>query len=208
MGYNFFMRMRKKKWVKPFLDDEKDYLIDKIDLDHINKEIYLEIGMGMGDFIVESAKNNPDIFYIGLEKDETCVARSIIKAKDNQLNNLKIMLDNADNIEELFKEDCLSGIYLFFSDPWPKTRNHKKRLTYPTFLKKYYKILKKDGFLIFKTDNDSFFLDTLEYINESDFIVVESTRDYHSIERNDILTGYERKFKEEGKNINYLKLIK
>lgn len=202
------MRMRKKKWVRPFLDNEKEYLTENIDLDNIYNDIYLEIGMGMGDFIVESSKNNPDIFYIGLEKDETCVARAIIKAQDYHLDNLRIILDNADNIEELFKENTLSGIYLFFSDPWPKTRNHKRRLTYPTFLKKYYKILKKDGFLIFKTDNDSFFLDTLEYIKESEFKLIESTRDYHSINRNDILTGYERKFKDEGKNINYLKLIK
>lgn len=202
------MRMRKKKWVRPFLDNEKEYLTENIDLDNISNDIYLEIGMGMGDFIVESSKNNPDIFYIGLEKDETCVARAIIKAQDYHLDNLRIILDNADNIEELFKENTLSGIYLFFSDPWPKTRNHKRRLTYPTFLKKYYKILKKDGFLIFKTDNDSFFLDTLEYIKESEFKLIESTRDYHSINRNDILTGYERKFKDEGKNINYLKLIK
>ena len=202
------MRMRKKKWVRPFLDNEKEYLTENIDLDNISNDIYLEIGMGMGDFIVESSKNNPDIFYIGLEKDETCVARAIIKAQDYHLDNLRIILDNADNIEELFKENTLSGIYLFFSDPWPKTRNHKRRLTYPTFLKKYYKILKKDGFLIFKTDNDLFFLDTLEYIKESEFKLIESTNDYHSINRNDILTGYERKFKEEGKNINYLKLIK
>ena len=202
------MRMRKKKWVRPFLDNEKEYLTENIDLDNISNDIYLEIGMGMGDFIVESSKNNPDIFYIGLEKDETCVARAIIKAQDYHLDNLRIILDNADNIEELFKENTLSGIYLFFSDPCPKTRNHKRRLTYPTFLKKYYKILKKDGFLIFKTDNDLFFLDTLEYIKESEFKLIESTRDYHSIKRNDILTGYERKFKEEAKNINYLKLIK
>lgn len=198
------MRMRKKKWVRPFLDDEVEYLVDEIDLKDISKKIYLEIGMGMGDFITNSAKKNNDIFYIGLEKDETCVARAILKAKELELNNLKIMLKDASNLKELFPSVSIDNIYLLFSDPWPKKRTHKRRLTYNTFLDVYYDLLKENGSLIFKSDNDDFFNDSVEYFKNSKFKIMEINNDYHAIKRDDILTGYEDKFIKQGKNINYL----
>lgn len=196
--------MRKKKWVRPFLDDEVEYLVDEIDLKDISKKIYLEIGMGMGDFITNSAKKNEDIFYIGLEKDETCVARAILKAKELELNNLKIMLKDASNLKELFPDESIDNIYLLFSDPWPKKRTHKRRLTYNTFLDIYYDLLKDNGSLIFKSDNDDFFNDSVEYFKNSKFKIIEINNDYHAIKRDDILTGYEDKFIKQGKNINYL----
>ena len=199
------MRMRKKKWVRPFLDSEKDYLIDSLET---KMPVYLEIGMGMGDFICESALANKDIFFLGLEKDDTCVARAIIKAKELNLLNFKVMHINADEILEHFKENIVDRIYLHFSDPWPKKGHHKRRLTYNGFLEKYKFILKDKGEIIFKTDNKAFFEDSLEYFKEANLKVLDISYDYHSVKRNEPLTGYERKFKDLGNPIYYVKLTK
>ena len=203
--YNECMRMRKRKWVDSFLEDEKTYLIENgLDFD----DIYLEIGMGMGDFIVESALRNPDKFYIGLEKDPTCVARAIKKAIEKDVKNLKISHTNAEKLLECFKPSSVKCIYLHFSDPWPKKRNHKRRLTYPTFLKLYETLLKDNGTVIFKTDNHDLFIDSLEYFKLSNFKIEEVNEDYHSIKRDEPLTAYEAKFKEAGNKIHYVRLIK
>lgn len=202
------MRMRKKKWVKPFLDEDKEYLLNDFKSFRVTKPVYLEIGMGMGDFICDSAQRNNDIFYIGFEKDETCVARAIIKAKEYQLDNLKIILGNANNVEDYIKEDSIDCIYLHFSDPWPKKGHHKRRLTYPTFLEKYKILLKNNGNLIFKTDNKSFFMDSLAYFEKANLKIVDISYDYHAIKREEPLTGYETKFKNLGNPIYYAKLTK
>ena len=202
------MRMRKKKWVRPFLDEEKVYLLDSLKEFKTDKPLYLEIGMGMGDFICDSAKTNKDIYYIGLEKDETCVARAIIKAREFELDNFKVLLRNANEIEEYVNEESVDCIYLHFSDPWPKKGHHKRRLTYPTFLEKYKKLLKDNGQIIFKTDNKDFFVDSLEYFKESNLETVDINYDYHSIKRDEPLTGYESKFKDLGNPIYFIKLKK
>lgn len=200
--------MRKKKWVRPFLDEENLYLLDNLNDLKTSKPIYLEIGMGMGDFINESALRNPDIYYIGLEKDETCVARSILKAKENKLANFNVMLVNAGEIEEHIPFKTIDRIYLHFSDPWPKKGHHKRRLTYPTFLEKYKNILKDNGEIIFKTDNKDFFIDSLNYFKQANLETVDINYNYHSIKRDEPLTGYESKFKDLGQAIYYIKLKK
>ena len=195
--------MRKKKWVTPFLENEKNYLVE--DLLHIESEkpVYIEIGMGMGDFITHSAALHPDVLYIGLEKVETCVARAIKKAQDLKLENFKVMLKDADKIDELCKPNSIDLIYLHFSDPWPKKRTHKRRLTYLPFLKKYETILKDKGILIYKTDNESFFDDSLEYFKESSFVQLETDRNYYR--EGEPMTAYQEKYVNEGKPIFYAK---
>ena len=197
------MRMRKKKWVSPFLDNETEYTINDLKSFNSDKPIYIEIGMGMGDFICESARLNPNIFYVGLERVDVCVARAVKKASEYELDNFKVMLADAGNIEELIDEKSIDVIYLHFSDPWPKKRQHKRRLTYMSFLAKYEKILKDDGFLIFKTDNESFYDDSLEYFNNSNFKLVEASRDYKK--EGEPMTAYQAKFVAEGKPIYYAK---
>ena len=208
LWYNSFMRMRKKKWVRPFLDEEKVYLLEDLKEFETIMPIYLEIGMGMGDFICDSAKRYKDIYYVGLEKDETCVARAIIKASEYELDNFKVLLRNANEIEEYINKGSIDRIYLHFSDPWPKSGHHKRRLTYPTFLKKYKELLKDDGTIIFKTDNKDFFMDSLEYFKEANLKTLDINYDYHSIKRDEPLTGYETKFKDLGNPIYYIKLSK
>ena len=195
--------MRKKKWVSPFLENEEFYLIDTLKGVNIDKPLYIEIGMGMGDFITQSALLNPDIFYVGIEREETCVARAIKKAEDTELKNFRVMLKDADNVEELCDEGSVDLIYLHFSDPWPKKRNHKRRLTYMPFLKKYEKILKDGGIIIFKTDNEDFFDDSLEYFEQSSFRLLETNRDYFV--EGEPMTAYQAKFVAEGKPIFYAK---
>lgn len=200
------MRMRKKKWVSPFLENENEYTITDLNNFSTNKPIYIEIGMGMGDFICESASQNPDIYYIGLERVDVCVARAVKKASDNKLNNFKVMLADASNIEELIPEKSIDVIYLHFSDPWPKKRQNKRRLTYMTFLTKYERILKDSGYLIFKTDNEGFYDDSIEYFKESNFKLVEQSRDYKK--EDEPMTAYQAKFVSEGKPIYYAKYSK
>lgn len=195
--------MRKKKWVSPFLENEKEYLISNLNELNVDMPIYIEIGMGMGDFICESALKNPNIFYIGLERVDVCVARAIQKASENKLNNFKVMLENADNIEEVVPAKSIDLIYLHFSDPWPKKKQNKRRLTYPHYLKKYEKILKNGGCLIYKTDNEDFFNDSLEYFKESNFKLIEINRNY--INESEPMTAYQAKFVAEGKPIFYAK---
>lgn len=195
------MRMRKKKWVNPFLENENKYLITDGKVIETDKPIYLEIGMGMGDFITQSALMNPDVFYVGLERDSTCVARAIKKAEEKKLENFRVLLVDALNIEELFAEHSIDTIYLHFSDPWPKKHHHKRRLTYMPFLAKYEKVLKKDGKLVYKTDNEGFFNDSLEYFEKSNFKLEEINRNYYK--EGEPMTAYQAKFVSEGKPIYY-----
>ena len=195
------MRMRKKKWVNPFLENENKYLITDVKVIETDKPIYLEIGMGMGNFITQSALMNPDVFYVGLERDATCVARAIKKAEENDLENFRVLLVDAMNIEELFDEHSINTIFLHFSDPWPKKHHHKRRLTYMPFLTKYEKVLKKDGQLIYKTDNEGFFNDSLEYFEKSNFKLEEINRNY--FKEGEPMTAYQAKFVSEGKPIYY-----
>ncbi|MBO7676822.1 MAG: tRNA (guanosine(46)-N7)-methyltransferase TrmB [Erysipelotrichaceae bacterium] len=197
------MRMRKKKWVSPFLENEDFYLIETLKGIKTDKPLYIEIGMGMGDFITQSALEHPEIFYVGIEREETCVARAIKKAQDNSLENFRVMYKDADYIEELCDENSVDLIYLHFSDPWPKKRNHKRRLTYMPFLTKYEKILKDGGIIIFKTDNEGFYDDSLTYFENSNFRLLEADRNYFV--ECEPMTAYQAKFVAEGKPIFYAK---
>lgn len=197
--------MRKKKWVDPFLENEEKYLITEVKSLDIDLPLEVEIGMGMGDFITQSALNNKDRYYIGLERVDMCVARAIKKAQELDLENFRILFADATNIDEIFDENSVDIIYLHFSDPWPKKKYHKRRLTYPPFLKKYEKILKKDGSLILKSDNHDFFFDSLEYFKESNFELIELDENY--FKEGEPMTAYQAKFVSLGQPIYYAKYV-
>jgi len=201
MLYNYYMRMRKKKWVLPFLENEKKYLISDLRSLPEGRPVYLEIGMGMGDFITQSAALHPENFYVGIEREETCVARAIKKAEECEIDNFRVLLTDAGTVTEICDPDSVDLIYLHFSDPWPKKRNHKRRLTYPTFLKQYEVILKNKGILILKSDNEGFFDDSLEYFKGSNFLLEETDRNY--FREGEPMTAYQAKFTAEGKPIYY-----
>ena len=202
------MRIRKKKWVQPYLEQETKYLL-KENLKGQFKEKYnaeqliLEVGMGMGDFLTALAATNPNNLYIGLEKDETCVAKAIMKAHELGLENLIIIKANAQDIKEIFAEGEVDMMYLQFSDPWPKKGHFKRRLTYKTFLENYDYILKTKGQIFFKTDNQSLYCFSLPSMTSYGFKMLEMSLNYHADEIHYPLTGYEAKFIELGMPIYY-----
>ena len=172
-----------------------------------NNPIHIEIGMGKGTFIMESAKRNPYINYIGIEKYSSVLLRAIEKREQEQeLPNLYFIRMDAEYIENVFDKDEVSNIYLNFSDPWPKDRNAKRRLTSDRFLKRYTNIMKKDGRVTFKTDNINLFEYSLETAKECGWEILYETRDLHKSEYNEgnIMTEYEKKFSQLGNKINMM----
>lgn len=170
--------------------------------------IYLEIGCGKGQFIYSYASQNPDKNYIAIEGQENVVLRALEKAEAGGLKNLRIFIDFVQDIKDYFEEGELAGIYLNFSDPWPKARHAKRRLTYHKRLANYKEIIGEDGCIEFKTDNEGLFEFTLEEIQLGEFEMVEMSRDLHSsdYDAKNITTEYEDKFRNGGKNINYVKI--
>lgn len=212
------MRLRNKPWAEPFLE-ENDDLVLKFDEDlkdsfeeifGNNHSLNLEIGTGKGDFIKQLASLNKDKNYIGVEKYSTVLAIAAKKIKNEEnIDNVRLMCYDASEIELVFNDESLDCIYLNFSDPWPKARHAKRRLTYKTFLDKYYRLLKKGGKIIMKTDNLGLFEYSLESIKEhGKFKLVEYTFDYEFDSQNDGMSEYERKFREIGTKINRLVCIK
>ncbi len=169
--------------------------------------IRIEIGMGKGKFITTLAQQNPDVNYIGIEKFSSVLIRAIEKMEELELTNLKFIRMDAEKIEDIFNKEEIDKIYLNFSDPWPKDRHAKRRLTSKEFFKRYDNILKKDGVVEFKTDNNDLFDFSLEQIPEAGWNIVEYTRDLHNNEKmneGNIMTEYEERFSKMGNNINKL----
>ena len=173
-----------------------------------NNPIYLEIGMGKGKFILENAKNNPNINYIGIEKNGSVLSYAIRKIEEYKLSNLKLICFDANRIDELFDKD-IDLLYLNFSDPWPKNRHEKRRLTSNSFLEKYDKIFKKDRVIEMKTDNQGLFeyslISFVNYGYKIEDISLDLTNKEDFI---NVRTEYEEKYILKNNRIYYLKVIK
>ncbi len=173
-----------------------------------NYPIYIEIGMGKGDFIIENALKYPNINFIGIEKYDSVIVRAVQKSNELELSNLKLVRMDANFINDIFERE-VDLIYLNFSDPWPKERHAKRRLTSPIFLEKYNSIFKSTGHIIMKTDNQSLFEYSLESFTNFGYKVVTETRDlYKENIADNIATEYEKKFVKLGVKINRLEVIK
>lgn len=167
--------------------------------------IRIEIGMGKGQFIYELARLNPDINYVGIEKYSSVLIRAIQKMEEEPLDNLIFIRMDAEEITDVFEKGEVDRIYLNFSDPWPKDRHAKRRLESRQFLARYKEILKSEGLIEFKTDNNDLFEFALEEIDEKDWILVASTRNLHAdakLNEGNIMTEYEAKFSAAGNPIN------
>ena len=196
--------------------------------------LFVEIGCGKGQFIIKKAAADPDSRFLAVEGQETVILRAAEKAMcvsgltewpenvpgEERMEGVSAALDNlkftncfVEHMEDLFEENQLAGLYLNFSDPWPKARHAKRRLTYRQRLKDYAWAIRPGGFIEIKTDNEGLFAFTLEEIEEvGDLLRVdEMTRDLHAAdcpyESKNITTEYEDKFSASGKNINYVRLI-
>ena len=167
--------------------------------------IYLEIGMGKGKFIREHARRNPDINFIGCELSTSMCYKSA-KEVDKELSNLKIINYDAFKLEEVFDKGEIKQIFLTFSDPWPKARHEKRRLTTDNVLNIYKNILAKDGFIEFKTDNRELFEYSVIQFSNNNFEILELSLDLHKSKEDVITTEYEDKFRALGQVIYFIKV--
>jgi len=164
--------------------------------------IHIEIGMGKGQFIRTLAKLNPNINYIGLEKVEELVLKSVRSIEAEEICNISLINWNAVKLEEILGEGEIERIYLNFSDPWPKARHDKRRLTHHGFLDIYQKLLKDHGEIHLKTDSKALFEFSLEQFTQKNFTLIEVIEDLHgSTDKEIAKTEYEEKFIAEGKPI-------
>lgn len=165
--------------------------------------IHIEVGMGKGRFLTELAQLNPNINYIGIEKYSSVLIRAVEKREQIELSNLFFIRMDAEDINDVFAEGEIDQIYLNFSDPWPKDRHAKRRLTSHQFLHRYDQFLKRDGVIIFKTDNKALFDFSLEEVLVAGWKLQNYTYDLHHSEYNEgnVMTEYEEKFSSMGNPI-------
>ena len=178
----------KGKWNKVFNNDNN---------------IEIEIGTGKGKFIIEKAMQNPNINFIGIEKYDSPLVSTVKKLEELELNNLKLICFDALEIEEVFNHE-IDKIYLNFSDPWPKKRHTKRRLTSSVFLNRYDNLFKNEKRIEMKTDNDDLYEFSIESLIEKGYDVIKTDTNYLDT----IRTEYEDKFISLGKNINYISVVK
>lgn len=193
---------------KYYVDNPCDYKGRWNDLFGNDNDINIEIGMGKGDFIISNALRYPNINFIGIEKYDSVIVRAIQKSNDLELNNLKLVRMDAIGINDVFDRE-IDTIYLNFSDPWPKDRHAKRRLTSYVFLEKYDSIFKGKKHLVMKTDNVDLFNYSLDSLKNYGYEINYFTNDLYSGNCDDnIPTEYEKKFVLKGIKINKLDAVK
>ena len=166
--------------------------------------IRIEIGCGKGDFIVGTAAKEPDVNFLAVEKVSDVLVIAAEKVRDSGLGNVRVCCVDAKELSEIFPKGSIDRIYLNFSDPWPKARHEKRRLTYRTFLEIYKQILREDGAIYFKTDNRGLFDFSLEEFKEFGMRMEKLTFDLHNSEymEGNVMTEYEKRFSSMGVPIN------
>lgn len=201
------MRLRNVKDAKELVSNNSLVIDELLENTFLNKNpIHLEIGTGKGDFLIGMAKKYPNINFVGIEKYESVLIRALEKIEDLP-NNLRFMAKDAKNIEEFIKIK-IDALYLNFSDPWPKTRHEKRRLTSKEFLISYEKLFNKEINIYQKTDNKSLFAFSLKSLSQNGYVFKEVSLDLHQTDIPNVTTEYERKFSSLGETINYLHAFK
>ena len=201
------MRLRRKPHTDEKLQSFTDFVargeVQPIVKDS-SRELHVELGTGKGDFITQIAERNPQINFVGLEVEATCVLAAARKVREKNLHNVRLIVFDVENITEIFSAHEVDRFYINFCDPWPKKRHAKRRLTHARFLELYRKILKPDGEIFFKTDNRGLFDFSLEQFALAGLEVRDVTNDLHAAEPpENIRTEYENKFSAAGVPINF-----
>lgn len=199
------MRVKYKPWAVQYLVDHPEVAKEKFDPnDDFFKapKIALEIGSGKGDFILTLAKRNPDTHYVSVEVIRSVAGVLAKKIVDNKMDNILLYPVDVEFLFEAIPDGFFDVIYLNFSDPWPKKKHAKRRLTFHKFLDQYHRLLKENGKVIFKTDNTGLYQFSMEEFKNSKFINISFIDDYVFDEANDAMTEYETKFRAEGKVIH------
>ncbi len=167
-----------------------------------DRPIHSEFGGGKGRFIVGMAKLHPEINYIMVDVVPEIALKAAQLMEAEGLTNVKLILMDLANLEEVFEAEELDRIYLNFSDPWPKRRHHRRRLTYRRFLERYARVLKSDGWVHFKTDNRRLFEFSLNELAECDWVMRSISLDlHHNLTIENVMTEYEEKFVNLGQPI-------
>lgn len=204
------MRQRHKPWAVPYLESIPQYVLsltpatEAIDVPDSFSCFALEIGVGKGDFIIEMAQKNPACFYYGVELQASVLALALQKATSLHLANVRFIWGNAQRLQTLFPSLFFESIYLNFSDPWPKKRHEKRRLTSSFFLQQYYSLLTTKGRIYVKTDNTDFFDYSLSQFLPPRWTIIQQESPYRWIEERDAPTEYELRFRASGKPIHRL----
>ena len=198
------MRTKYKPWAKPYLEEHTEVQVTEEVLSTLDN-LYLEIGSGKGQFLVEMSKKNPSRNYLGIERNVTCAGFTAKKLVEEEITNAKLLYMDAEKALSIMKEKSVNIIYLNFSDPWPKTRHHKRRLTSDRFTSLYKKVLKDDGVIIQKTDNLELFDFSIETFKEAGFKIIEEDRNY-MLDDEDVLTEYEEDFRSKNLPIYRMKV--
>ena len=205
------MRGRHKAWAAPFLNDHPELAIEHIDSNDpffAYPTLDLEIGMGKGDFMIERASRR-DAHFLGLERDVSIQGIAAKKIVNAELTNIKVCPHDFDFVLEELNKLRFDRIYLNFSDPWPKKKHAKRRLTYAPRLQEIANLLKPNGELRIKTDNDSLYSFTLEQIPLLKGVKMSINEEAYVFDSSDdSMSEYERNFREKGQNIHRIFLIK
>ncbi len=187
------------------LDYQKDKKIDIFSFFTTTQPIYIEIGMGKGQFIHTLAKSHPNINFIGIERFDSVIVRALEKVLEEPLDNLLLLRADALDLLEIFTPHSISRIYLNFSDPWPKDRHQKRRLTNKRFLAMYQSIMLPLGEIRFKTDNRRLFDYSVEEVSKYPMDIKDITYDLHAdCNQDNIMTEFEEKFSKQGNKIYQL----
>ncbi|WP_370225324.1 tRNA (guanosine(46)-N7)-methyltransferase TrmB [Cytobacillus sp.] len=204
------MRQRNKPWAKDKLAEYPQYVISEPEkykgkwneaFDK-NQPLHIEIGTGKGRFITGMATANPNINYIGIELAESVIVTALDRIIEDELPNVKLLNVNANDLRDYFEKDEVNRVYLNFSDPWPKKRHAKRRLTYRSFLEIYEDILGDKGEIHFKTDNQGLFESSLMSFSEYGMLLTFVSLDLHNSDyEGNIMTEYEEKFSSRGSRI-------
>lgn len=206
------MRMRNKPWAIDYLESNDQFVdvnnnYSKKIKEFFSKDqpLHIEVGTGMGTFITTLAENNPDINYVGIEIDKNVMIRVTEKVVDLGLENVRLVLLDASKLMDYFNENEVDKVYLNFSDPWPKNRHAKRRLTHSNFLSSYKQLLKENSIVEFKTDNRGLFEFSLISMNTYGMKFENLNLDVHDDEpETNIRTEYEEKFSQRGHKIYWI----
>ena len=200
------MRLRHKSWAEELLANNRNLALNKEDIEQGNLPQFaaLEIGSGCGEFLIGKALAHPEINFLGVEINRTAFAIAIKKllALEKVPNNIHFLNADIALLLPTIKDESLDAIYLNFNDPWPKKKHNKRRLTYPTKLNEYYRILKTGGTLFYKSDNDVYYEGSKEYFTEFQKFDVEFIDNYEQTDVDDVQSEYEQKFRAIGKSIH------
>ena len=204
------MRLRNKPWAKDKIEQHSQYIVANPELYKgkwhevfgNDQPLHIEVGTGKGRFITEMAKANPEINYMGIELYDSVIVAALDRLIEADLPNLRLLNVDATDLAKYFAKNDVDRVYLNFSDPWPKVRHEKRRLTYKSFLKLYEDIMVDGGEIHFKTDNQGLFEYSLMSFSEYGLLLKYLSLDFHkSGYEGNIMTEYEEKFSEKGDRI-------